>query len=324
MTSAFKPEFPLIWDSSMRSDFVDCPRAFFWKNIHHFRAGGDNVHLHAGKAWAGALEVARKEYYEEAKSQEEAVETGLAALVNFYGDFVPPSHGSGSAKSLDRLIEAFAHYFAAYPFSSDPAQPYISPATNKPMIEFSFCLPLAADLVHPETGEPLLFSGRADMVATYAGAVTLYDDKTATALGDQWAKQWQRRGQFTGYCWAGREYGIPITQVLARGIAILKTSIKHADALTVRTDHHIREWHAQFVRDIRRAIACWKEGYWDVNLSDGCSSYGGCAFLQPCTSSDPMPWLESQFVRKSWNPATREEILISSPFPTDLLEANLD
>jgi len=95
---------------------------------------------------------------------------------------------------------------------------------------------------------------------------------------------------------------------VVRGIGLLKTTTTHAQTITPRTDHHIAEWHFQAVRDIRRAIECWKEGYWDVNLSDACTSYGSCMFKQPCMSSDPEPWLSGgNYAVRIWNPVTRVE-----------------
>ncbi len=70
----------------------------------------------------------------------------------------------------------------------------------------------------------------------------------------------------------------------------------------------IDTWHAQAIRDIRRAIACWEEGYWDVNLADGCSAFGGCLFQQPCMSADPEPWLTGgNYAVRIWDPLLREE-----------------
>ena len=306
----FKPEFPMCWDNSLRSAFIECPRAAYWGSFHHYKPRAEeSVHLHAGKAWAHCLEVVRELYYAQGLSPQMAQAAGLETLIQDYGDFQAPERGSGAAKSLDRLVEAFAYYWKAFPLETDPAQPYRT-KEGKPMVEFSFAIPLSDDLRHPVTDEPIIYAGRADMIATYAGAVTIYDDKTTGSLGSQWAQQWNRRAQFTGYAWAANAFGIPASQVLVRGIAILKTEIKHAEAITVRTPHHIAEWHTQFIRDVRRAIECWKTGYWDVNLSDGCSSYGGCAFQQPCMSNNPEPWLKGQFIRKQWDPITRTETLL--------------
>jgi hypothetical protein len=291
----------------MRSHFLECPRSWLLGSLLSLKSPGTNVHLHAGKAWAEGLEIARRCFYELKMPARESVATGLNALIQSYGDFEAPSHGSGNAKSLDRMIEAFSYYFTCFPLETDPVQPYTPPG-GKPMIEFSFTLPLADDLLHPETGEPILYTGRADMVGTYAGAVSVYDDKTTSALGASWANQWLLRAQFTGYCWAARQFNIPVTQVVIRGIAILKTQFNHAQVITHRSDHLVDEWHFQIQRDIRRAISCWKEGYYDANLSDSCSGFGSCAFLQPCQSNNPVPWLTGgNYAVRAWNPVTREE-----------------
>jgi len=265
MTS--KIPFPLVWDNSMRSAFVGCPQKFHWEYMRHLRGLNPNVHLHAGKAWATGLEVARLCFYRDKLSADDAMQQGLAALVLAYGDFQCPPYIN---KSLPKLIEAFTYYFAAFPLATDPVQPYMG--KNGPMVEFSFGLPLDLEnLIHPSTGEPILFAGRADMVATYAGALSIYDDKTTSQLGASWSGQWDRRSQFTGYAWAANEMSLPVSQIVVRGIALKKTSVDHAQAITVRTKHHLDEWHKQIVRDIRRAIECYKEGYWDKDLSDHCS-----------------------------------------------------
>lgn len=300
-----RPPFPLVWDNTMRSTFVACPRKFELEFLHHWKPQQQSIHLHAGAAWAHALEVARRSYYCENLSSEDSIAAGTTALITAYGDF--PADPA-SPKSLNRLCEAFVYYWQAFPFDRDPAQPYVG-ATG-PMIEFSFALPFdtgSDPLLHPESGEPIIYAGRADMIATYAGAVSVYDDKTTSSLGASWAGQWDMRSQFTGYCWGASTYAIPVTQVIVRGICILKTKIDHAQAITHRSAFRIDRWHAQVKRDIRRAIECWREGYFDYNEADTCSTYSGCVFKQPCMSPEPQPWLETAFVRRIWNPVTRTE-----------------
>lgn len=304
-----KAPFPLVWNDSLRSAWVSCHRAAYWEFFEHFKTPYTNTHLHAGKAWASALETARMAYYGDKLPALDAQALGLQTLMAQYGDYQPPTFGTESNKSLDRMIEAFSYYFKAFPLESDPVQPFYT-KEGKPMVEFNFALPIDVDeLRHPETDEPLLYAGRADMVATFAGSLSIYDDKTTSSLGAKWANQWNRRSQFGAYSWAAREYGIPVSQIVVRGIAILKTQINHAQAITVRLPYHVQEWHTQVVRDIKTAIACWKEGYFDVNLGEACSSYGGCQFMQPCMANPEtqMSWLEGNFVRRIWDPVTRTE-----------------
>jgi hypothetical protein len=305
-----KVEFPLVWNDSLRAAFVSCPQAAFWEFFQHYKETSPNVHLHAGKAWASALEKTRLAYYGDKKDAITAQALGLAELIFSYGDFVCPERGSGSNKSLDRLIEAFQYYFQAFPLETDPVQPYYG-RDGKPMVEFNFALPIDPALRHPETGDPILYAGRADMIATYAGALTVYDDKTTSALGPSWGYQWQRRSQFSAYAWAARAYGIPVTQVIVRGIAILKTSINHAQIPTIRLQHHVDEWHRQVKADIQRAIDMWKRGWWDKNLSDSCASFGSCQFMQPCMSKTPEDWLKGpDYQQRIWDPVNRTETLV--------------
>jgi len=302
-----KAPFPLVWDNTTRGHFVSCPQATYWGYFQHYKSTFPNIHLHAGKAWASALETLRLAYYRDHLSEEQALELALETLVKEYGDFVCPPV---VFKDLPRMIKALIYYVKAFPLAKDAVQPYIG--HHGPMVEFSFALPLADDLLHPETGEPIIYAGRADMVVTYAGALGVFDDKTTGQLGGKWAGQWERRAQFSGYTWAGQQMGLNLSQVLVRGIGIYKDYTNHASCTLVRTPQHIKEWHTQMVRDIRRAIKCWEENYWDKSLDEACNAYGGCIYKQPCGANDPEPWLKANFIRKEWNPVTRMEIIHES------------
>lgn len=298
-----RPEFPVVWDNTMRTALIECPQRFAYEHLYHFRPHRRNVHLHAGAAWATGLEVARRAFYVEGKDEEAALTAGLNALAVAYGDFEPPPK---SPKSLPRMMDAFIYFFQRYSLSEDPIQPFVGP--NGPMIEFSFVLPLGDDLLHPVTGDPILYSGRADMVALYAGACTIYDDKTTTSLGEQWGKQWDMRAQFSGYSWAAQQYGIPAKQIVARGMGILPTNLDTAIAISYREPWRTERWLYQIKRDIRRAMQLWQEGYWDLAEADACGSYGGCIFRRTCASPDPLPWLKTDFVRRRWDPVIRIEV----------------
>lgn len=305
--NADRPDFPLVWDNSMRDALVACPMKFFRSYVEHYKSRYLSVDLHAGKAFASGLEAARKAFYVDGISEPESEALGLQTLFRDYGDFECPPH---SPKTRGRMIEAFIYYFMVFPMSLDPAQPYVG--KNGPMIEFSFALPLDDNLHHPVTGEPLIYAGRADMVADYANAITIYDDKTTTSLGPTWGAKWDMRAQFTGYTWAAQSYGIPVSQVLVRGISILKTKLDHANAISNRDEFRVDRWHAQVVRDIRRAMRMWEENHWDIAESDACESFGGCAFKQPCQTADPEPWLDLYFEKRKWDPVTRTEGLLGN------------
>lgn len=294
-------DFPLVWDATMVRTGRSCPRQLELAYVNGYQPkGGKNVHLHAGGAWAKALERTRKLYYGEGYQAADAEAEGLKTLIEAYGDFECPPE---EAKSLDRMIGAFAFYFERYPLDSDPARPIIG--HTGPMVEFSFAVPIG--VAHPLTGEELVYSGRSDMVAEFAGGNYIFDDKTTKSLGPSWANQWATRSQFIGYTWAARSFGYSIAGSLIRGVSILKTKFDTQQAIVNHPDFLVERWLQQTRRDLERFKAFWLRARdsgepWDLVLDEACSDYSGCMFKNACLAPDPTPWLSTYFEIRKWDP----------------------
>lgn len=297
--------FPNTIDSTILSTFRSCPQKAFLQYVRHWKPITQSVHLVAGGAFASGIEAARNAFYVEGKSAGEAEGAGLQALIKHYGDFECPPE---SPKSLERMCGALEFYFSYYPLGADGAEP-ITLASGRRGIEFSFAEPLP--VLHPVTGQPILYTGRSDMIAERAGGIYIYDEKTTSSLGPTWARQWEMRGQFTGYQWAARQQGIKATGSIVRGVSILKTKYDTLEVPTYRTDYEIDLWHKQTVRDIERMIQCWKDGYWDYAIDGGCTEYGGCTFTRVCKSAEPEAWLPVYFEQRVWDPLLRKETTVA-------------
>lgn len=300
-----RPPFPHVLDSTMLSTFRSCPQKMFRTFVEHWKPKGESVHLVAGAAFARGVEVTRKEFYEKGQDPQTAVALGLRALLEGYGDFVCPTT---SAKTPERMAGAFEFYWDRYPLSTVEGAIPLDLGAGKKAVEFSFAEPL--DILHPETGDPLLYSGRADAICSFAGGNYITDEKTTSQLGASWAKQWDLRSQFTGYCWAARNNGIPVAGVLVRGISILKTKYDTQQAITNRSEWEIDRWIQQVHGDVKRMIECWEDGYWDWNLDHACAEYGGCQLLSVCKSPEPEVWLPMYFEKKIWDPLARTETIV--------------
>lgn len=301
-----RPPFPAVIDSSMIAAFRSCPQKWHLEFLQHWRGQTPSVHLHAGGAYAAGLEAARTAFFTQGLLKEDAEALGLKRLLEFYGPFECPPD---SAKSAERTAGALEFYFSRYPLDSDQAVPTTLPS-GKRGIELSFNSPIDLNdeaMRHPETGDPLLYCGRADEVVDYQGMVLGVDDKTASQLGATWSRQWDLRSQFTAYSWGFAELGIPLQGWLIRGVSILKTKYDTLEAITYRPRWQIDRWHAQLKRDILRMKAAWAVGYFDYNLDHACTEFGGCMFRQACLMADPAPLLEQQFVRRAWDPVRRTE-----------------
>lgn len=303
--SSIRAYFPEVIDSTIIDAFRSCPQKAFREYVQHWKGKGRNVHLHAGAAYASGIEAARKAFYIDGNSLSAAEAIGLDVLGHAYGDFEPPT---SSAKTKERMLGALDFYFANYPMDTDQAKP--STIHGRTGIEFCFAEPLP--ILHPITGEPIIFSGRADAIMDFAGGMYLEDDKTTSSLGASWAKQWEMRGQFSGYAWAARELGLPIKGVLIRGVSILKTKYETMQVMSYRSDYEITRWYEQTVRDLQRMVDAWHSGYWDWNLGESCNSYGGCKFTDACKSDSPDRWIINDFEQRVWDPLAREELSLEA------------
>ncbi len=299
-----RPPFPAVIDSSLIAAFRSCPQKAFLEFILHWKPRDPSVHLHAGAAFARGLEVAREAFYVLDHSPAESVALGLGALMKHYGDFECPPD---SAKSLERMAGALEYYFERYPLGHDKAVPMTLPG-GKRGIEFSFLEPI--DLMHPVSGEPLLYSGRFDMIVDYENMKLGEDDKTTSQLGASWPRQWDLRSQFTAYVWGAQRAGIKLDGFLVRGVSILKSKYDTLEAITYRPQWQIERWYQQLKFDVERMIACWETGLWDFNLDHACSEYGGCPFKSVCQMQRPEILLKQQFEQRVWNPVTRKETVL--------------
>lgn len=296
-----RPMFPHTVDSTMLATFRSCPQKFFRQYLQHWKPKTESVHLVAGGAFASGIEAARRAFYEEGASPDDAEAAGLKALIEHYGDFECPAD---SAKSLERMCGALEFYFANYPLGADGMEPTIM-ASGKRGIEFSFAEPL--NFLHPVSGDPVLYTGRADMVANFAEGIYVVDEKTTSSLGASWSRQWEMRGQFTGYIWACRQVGIKAAGAIVRGVSILKTKYDTQQAITYRSDYEIDRWEEQTIRDLERMHRMWEDGWYDYALDHACAEYGGCSLVQVCKSSDPESWLPMYFEQRVWDPLLRKE-----------------
>jgi hypothetical protein len=280
----------------MREAYTACPMKFFKSYVQNLTLPAISVHLHAGASYAKGLEVMRQSFYEKGLDAETALVDGSRALLLSYGDFdCPPT----SPKTADRMVGALEYYTSEYPLATDYVKPFM--AGGKAALEFTFALELP--IKHPETGEPLIYAGRFDMLGVYQNdMLVVYDDKTASQLGQSWAAKWRLASQFTGYTWAAKQYGFDVQAVVVRGVSILKTQYGTAEVISYRPQWMIDRWYEQLLREVKQMIADYESNQWMLSQSDACSSYGGCMYVDLCDKQNPDTWIETQFITRLYDP----------------------
>jgi hypothetical protein len=292
---------PTVIDNTMLSTFRSCPVKYRYEFVEKLRPSHVSVDLHAGGVLARGLEVLYTEIYLNGKSQDHALAISAAAIDDAWGDFVSTKPTN---KTKDNIINALMSYVRQY----DPPRDYISPSplVERPF-EYSFAIPLGEMLSPhdiPAEAEQMIYAGRFDMIGEQGGIPRIRDDKTASALGPTYERQFSLRSQFMGYCAAMQHLGIEVDTVEVRGIAFLKTEINHVQVVKSYPKVLLDRWKWQTARTIKQLVDCYLSTEWDYNFGDSCSSYGGCAFLDCCRSDEPERWF-SGFTKRDWNPLER-------------------
>jgi hypothetical protein len=312
--------FPTTVDASMRSTFASCPRQFFFNYVMRRTTPGTSIHLTFGGAMARALEVFRLQFYQENEPFKRALDAGLQAGIAHWAQEQTPFDTGESPKTITSLVTATENYFKFF----DPHTDYVTPfvyGDGKRAVEFTFAIPLRAEdgfPLHPETGLPILYSGRFDMLGqTKSGANFIVDDKTTSQLGMHFTKSMRLRSQFTGYTWACKQFGIPTQGILIRASCIKKTGIDYQEITETRPNHVVDQWYAQLKMNLWFMVGMWKNynelllntrkgetdlTAWEANLDDSCGSYGGCQYMDACLSPKPIETVQAFFVPNTWDP----------------------
>lgn len=295
--------FPSLIDSSMLSS-ASCPRKFIFQYCLNLAPYETSVHLFAGKCLARAVQEVRNSFYREGKNEKDSLYDGFEIFISEWGGYEAPAFGSGKFKDFINMANALFSYFRQYPLATDEIQP-LRKDNGDPAVEFTFAIPLP--LSHPDTGEPIFYGGRADMVGVYNSLNCVVDEKTTYTFPDTWQKQFQMRGQFIGYCWAGQQSGMKTSMAVVRGIGVQQSGIKHLEAKLLFQQWQIDRWYAQMLLKVEKLIgeyqAAKERGIDAAQMSYGndCSSFSGCEMMDLCTSENPESWYSS-FSPRNWNP----------------------
>lgn len=298
--------FPTYFDNTMREAAHVCGTKFRTSFLLNRRPKGRNVHLLAGGALAAGLEMARRSYFDVRDNPYRgdgaiARAKGWTALTRHYGDFTPPEGTSGD-KSYENVAEAFDAYLDKWPFASDYIQPFI--VDGLACVEFTFAIPLP-EVLHPETGQPMLYTGRFDWLGLIGNDLYIVDEKTSAELGPKWSLKYEMSSQLTGYYWVARTFGFDVKGIIIRGIGLLKSQIKLDERRFYRQAWEVNRWYQQLIDDIENAIREWERDRWSFALGDACAAYGGCEYRTLCQSANPGPWLDVDYEERNWDPLNK-------------------
>jgi hypothetical protein len=273
-----------------------CNRKFELEFSENLAPDGRSVDLHFGGAVAQGMQSAREAYFVRGLPPAEAHNVGMNAALEYWAGFPSPE---GHAKNGNSLLLALDGYFQQWPLGTDPLRAVML-GESKAAVEVTFAHPIL-EVEHPDGG-PLVYAGRYDMLGEIEGVPYIVDEKTTgRGFSAGWSQSWTLRNQFIGYTWAAQQEGFAVSNVLVRGIAVLKTKLDFTQAIVTIPNHLISRWYSQLTRDLARMVEQFRSGYFDLNLGDTCSSYGNCPFIPVCSAISPQEWF-SMYSERNWNP----------------------
>jgi hypothetical protein len=274
--------FPETISNSKLEDAL-CLIKFRQKYIDRIRPVGKSVHLTTGAAFAAGLAGTRTAFFMNGKAEEAAINEGLRDLLKAWDIEEDITRGK---KNLFSTIDALHVYFQRFPLGSDPIPLILGQTT----VEFDFALPLP--VTHPDTGQPILYSGRCDMIGGNKGApqhLFIVDEKTTSYLGDSWAQKMLLKGQLMVYVWAGREHGFPILAAFVRGIAFrTNDGFDMPEVPLWYKDFHIERWYNSTVSKVKHLVRAYQENDWPYDFSTACTQFNSiCPYYSRCLAKNP-------------------------------------
>jgi hypothetical protein len=179
------------------------------------------------------------------------------------------------------------------------------------------------DVLHPVTGNKLIYSGRFDQLCRDTlGRIWVEDEKTTSMLGDKWAFQWDMDSQMTGYIWGankmlaasaalgGEQFGLgggEVVGALIRGVSILKADYGTVEVQTLRAQWEIDRWYAQMCADFQAWADAFKRGdHRNMAMDHTCALYNNpCEYTRLCKSRNPERMIEGNYVVEFYDPVSR-------------------
>ena len=278
-------DFPRSVSASSLSTFKACARKSEYYTFMRWVPREKSIHLHAGAAFASAIEAARRSFYVDSMNAEQSIIAGVRTLWFEYGDFECPPE---SNKSCMNLTHAFIGYFDTWPLGLDPITPLV--LASGTAIEFDFTADLL--ITHPTSGDPILYTGRADMLGQFQSSLWNVDEKTTSGIGPAWARKWSMRSQFLGTIWAAAQYGHKLQGTIVRGIAVLKNQNKTAEHLAPANPHMVERWYVSTLATVQLMIRAWERNEFPYNFDDACIAYNStCEYMPLCQAQDYKKWL---------------------------------
>lgn len=188
-------------------------------------------------------------------------------------------------RSLLNGLWILGHYFDAY--LTDPYTVYSD--ESGPLIER-----LLSKEIHSEPGLKITVFGTIDVVLENIAnkQILVTDHKTSSVVGNDFYNRLKPNHQYSCYVWLAQEmlglttdkFMINCLQVKPKPKTARGTPPTFPRQITTRTPEDIKDFKDAVVHHVKSFLKCKETGVWPIGTVEACTAYGGCTFLQICSS----------------------------------------
>jgi len=264
----------LILDNTQLQCYNRCPTMYKWRHVEHLVSQGvTSPALDFGSAIHTCLEL----WYKGSDYQ-----TGIAAFVSaLVGKTMDDKRSIPNG-----LLILDAYYKKWFPEQS---------------IKVINCeTPIQIELT-----SDIIFCGKVDLVVEMFGDLYVLDHKTSSSFANTVAKP---NSQMTGYVYALRVLGVPVTGAILNLIAVLKTKQDFHRLITTRSDTDLTEWKRWVCNTkVQMDIAADSEEYHKYTHSCWQCSYKNLCNSGPESLEQVKQSLYQVEKWQPWVPATEAE-----------------
>lgn len=322
--TSLNSSFSLLWpglqlaiDSTSLGEFKTCPRKYFYTIVLGYQPRGESIHLEFGLLIHGAVERfhhAKAGGWTHDESIDQATNWALRESWDAGTKKPRAIFTSDPNKNRFTAIRTLVWYFDQY---RDDALETSIRADGRPAVELSFSFD--SGLRSRLTGEPFLFCGHLDRLATMNSVPYIPDCKTTKhQLDSRYWAQFNPSNQFGMYDLAGAvALGQPSRGIIVDGMQILVGSSRFGRFLISKDEALRQEWLDGAHWWVASLERCAEELPVAAEAGDpskafpmndkSCDMWGGCSFREVCSRSPAArpAWLEANFKKRTWDPLQR-------------------
>lgn len=294
-------------DNTALSQFMECPRKYYYGMVRNRRKGGANKPaLSYGTTWHKILET----HY---KTGGDALAVKEAAIASWQPHENPDDH-----RTLQRALKSYVSYLDRWgDHAGDSANHGKTVGfPENPVVE------LATELWWPGALHP--YAGKIDRVFELQGLYYVEDHKTSSQLGPYYFNQFDPSNQMMGYAVLAQELtGLPIAGVRINAHGVLKTQDKFERKIITYSQPRLVEWKENYnnwISKINRSmelITMPKENLgakelmememgaaFPMQLNACAGKYGPCQYVEVCTNAPHIreKILEFEYEENPWDP----------------------